>query len=243
MKKIILSSIVASIMATSASAFMGLNAEIGGGIWMPSLSGTATTTNSIDFGTANMDDKSASGNNYLYADFSHFVPVVPNIRIEKLSYNIDSKTISNSEKVDMKQTDIVAYWGIPVISTATAGVLNLNVGVDVKNFKGTINTAPNSSDKSFDETLPLLYLNTRISVPFAPVNLEATAKLISYDGTKISDNEAKMSIKLPIPAPFVNFNLDIGYKTQNVTISDKLVSGLNTNLDTKGAFFGLNAKF
>ena len=243
MKKIILSSIVASIMATSASAFMGLNAEIGGGIWMPSLSGTATTTNSIDFGTANMDDKSASGNNYLYADFSHFVPVVPNIRIEKLSYNIDSKTISNSEKVDMKQTDIVAYWGIPVISTATAGVLNLNVGVDVKNFKGTINTGPIFSDKSFDETLPLLYLNTRISVPFAPVNLEATAKLISYDGTKISDNEAKMSIKLPIPAPFVNFNLDIGYKTQNVTISDNLVSGLNTNLDTKGAFFGLNAKF
>ncbi|MFZ9660045.1 MAG: hypothetical protein ACO29X_05805, partial [Arcobacteraceae bacterium] len=101
MKKIILSSIVASIMATSASAFMGLNAEIGGGIWMPSLSGTATTTNSIDFGTTNMDDKSASGNNYLYADFSHFVPVVPNIRIEKLSYNIDSKTIYNSEKVDM----------------------------------------------------------------------------------------------------------------------------------------------
>lgn len=242
MKKIILSSIVASIMATSASAFMGLNAEIGGGIWMPSLSGTATTTNSIDFGTANMDDKSASGNNYLYADFSHFVPVVPNIRIEKLSYNIDSKTISNSEKVDMKQTDIVAYWGIPVISTATAGVLNLNVGVDVKNFKGTIDTG-SSSYKSFDETLPLMYLNTRISVPFAPVNLEATAKLISYDGTKISDNEAKMSIKLPIPAPFVNFNLDIGYKTQNVTISDNLVSGLNTNLDTKGAFFGLNAKF
>ena len=39
MKKIILSTVVSAILATSASAFMGLNAEIGGGLWQPALGG------------------------------------------------------------------------------------------------------------------------------------------------------------------------------------------------------------
>jgi len=110
MKRIILSSAVALMMATSANAFMGINAEVGGGVWMPELSGNANIrgAGAIDFSSSNMDDKSASGNNYLYADFSHFVPIIPNIRVEKLDYNIENTT--KTTKVDMQQTDIIAYW-------------------------------------------------------------------------------------------------------------------------------------
>lgn len=244
MKKIVLSTTVALMMATSANAFMGINAEVGAGAWIPELSGDATvkianTTSTVDFSSANMDDKSASGNNYYYADFSHFVPIIPNIRAEKLNYKIDS---SSGAKVDMKQTDIIAYWGVPLVGLATAGVLNINFGLDAKNLKGTIATS-SGNPKSFDETLPLGYLNAKVSIPFAPINLEATTKMISYDGSSISDNEAKVSVKLPIPLPLIDFKVDLGYRAQNVTISDKLVGGLKADVDAKGMFFGMSAKF
>jgi outer membrane protein len=241
MKKIVLSTAVALMMATSANAFMGINAEVGGGVWAPTLSGHANIGGAgpIDFSSKNMDDKSFSGNNYMYADFSHFVPIIPNIRAEKLNYNIDS---ASGTKVDMKQTDIIAYWGVPLIGLATAGVLNINFGLDAKNLKGTIDT-DNASPKDFDETLPLLYLNARVSVPFAPINLEATTKAISYDGASISDSEAKVSVKLPIPLPLIDFKVDLGYRVQNITIPDSLVGGLDAKVDTKGMFFGMSAKF
>jgi outer membrane protein len=240
MKKIVLSSAVALMMATSANAFMGINAEVGGGLWAPSLSGHATVAGTPkDFSSSNMNDKSFSGNNYMYADFSHFVPIIPNIRAEKLNYNIDS---ASGTKVDMKQTDIIAYWGVPLIGLATAGVLNINFGLDAKNIKGTIATS-STNPKSFDETLPLGYLNARVSIPFAPINLEATTKALSYDGASISDTEAKVSVKLPIPLPLIDFKVDIGYRAQNITIPDSLVSGLDAKVDTKGMFFGMSAKF
>jgi outer membrane protein len=240
MKKIVLSTTVALMMATSANAFMGINAEVGTGLWAPALSGTATIGTTTDFGSKNMDDKSFSGNSYLYADFSHFVPIIPNIRAEKLDYEIKNSGDTNS--IDMQQTDIIAYWGVPLVGLATAGVLNINFGLDAKNLKGTIKT-DTPATKSFDETLPLGYLNARVDLPFAPIDIEATTKMISYDGSSISDNEAKVSVKLPIPLPLIDFKVDIGYRAQNVTISDKLVGGLKADIDVKGMFFGLSAKF
>jgi outer membrane protein len=241
MNKIFLSTIATLAIATSASAFMGINAEVGGGVWMPELSGNANIrgAGAIDFGSSNMDDKKASGNNYLYADFSHFVPIIPNVRVEKLDYNIDS---TSGTKVDMQQTDIIAYWGVPLVGLATAGVLNLNFGLDAKNLKGTVDTS-NASPINFNETLPLVYLNARVDLPFAPIDLEATTKAISYDGASISDSEAKISFTLPIPVPLIDFKIDVGYRAQNITIPDSLVGGLKADINTKGAFFGLSAKF
>ena len=125
---------------------------------------------------------------------------------------------------------------------ATAGVVNLNFGLDAKNLKGTVDTN-NASPINFDETLPLVYLNARVDLPFAPIDLEATTKAISYDGASISDSEAKISFTLPLPLPLIDFKIDVGYRAQNITIPNSLVSGLNADINTKGAFFGLSAKF
>jgi len=258
MKKILLSSIASMVIATSASAFAGLNVEVGGGLWQPSLSGHVKYLgNNIDFDTLNPDDDTTSGNNYLYLDFSHFVPMIPNIRVEKLNYNItgdatltttfDGKDFAGNVKseLDMKQTDIIAYWGVPFLGVATAGILNVNFGLDAKNLNGYIelDDGTKTGKASFDETLPLLYLNAKIDIPATPIELSATTKQLSYDGASISDNQAKLSVKLPIPLPLIDFKFDIGYKSQNITIPDSLVDNLDAKIDTEGVFFGLNAKF
>ncbi len=259
MKKIILSSVVSAMLATSASAFMGLNAEVGGGLWQPALSGNFKYLgNSIDFDNMGMDDKTTSGNNYLYADFSHFVPFVPNVRIEKLKYDIKGDATSSvnfaginfsgdvKTEINMKQTDMIAYWGVPFLGTATAGVLNVNFGLDAKNLDGFIsvtNAINGTKQVTFDETLPLAYLNAKLDLPMLPLAFSATIKTVSYKGSSVSDNEIKMSYTLPIPMPILSINADLGYRTQNITISDDLVDNLNADITTKGIFFGLNAQF
>jgi outer membrane protein len=211
MKKIILSASVVLMLTTSANAFMGINAEIGTGVWKPEL----------------------SGNSYYYADFSHLVPIVPNIRAEKLDYKVDN---SGCSKVDMNQIDIIAYWAIPSANIATDGILNLNFGIDAKNLKGSVVTTNTTTQSiNFDETLPLVYLSAKVGLPF----ILSPAFEIDFVGDNISNREAKMILKLPIPIPYVDLKVDIGYRMQNIKIPNSSVSAL----DTKGMFFGVSAKF
>jgi outer membrane protein len=255
MKKIITSTIVSGLLVSSANAFMGLNAEVGAGVWAPEMSGTVgygsnAGSNQIDFGDLGLDDKKYD-NTYMYADFSHFVPFIPNARVETVSYEMSGTTsndvnwngnnITADVKTDIKmsQTDMILYWGVPFINTATVGVLDVNFGLDAKNIDGEITL--NDDTAKFDETLPLLYLNTRIDLPFAPINLEGTMKTISYDGASISDNEIKVSGVLDLTV--VDLKVDLGYRIQNITIPTDLVDDLEADIDTKGMFFGVSAKF
>ncbi|MEA3513765.1 MAG: TIGR04219 family outer membrane beta-barrel protein [Campylobacterota bacterium] len=263
MKKITLSMITAStLLVTSSSAFMGITAEVGAGIYQPSLSGTiAYDGSNIDFGDLGTKEETTTSNNYLYAEFRHFVPIIPNARVEKLTYSIPgSATLSTpidfagqtytantniKSDIELEQTDMILYWGVPLVGTLTAGILDLNFGLDAKNISGTINLSngTNNESSTFDETLPLLYLNARVDVPFTPVELSATTKTISYDGSSISDNEAKLSITLPLPIPLIDFKFDLGYKSQNINIDDNLVDNLNADITTDGIFYGISAKF
>jgi outer membrane protein len=255
MKKILLSSVASVMLATAASA--AIDVEVGAGIWNPSLSGDvkygATAQESTNFNDLGLDG-SDSTNTYIYADFSHFVPLIPNIRVEKLSYEIDGKSTlttpinfgdstftTTNTSVTMEQTDIIAYWNVPLIETVTAGVVDLNFGLDIKKVTGDVTV--NSVKASFDEPLPLLYLNARIDIPFAPVKLEATTKRISYDNASVADNEAKINIELPIPSPLITFSADIGYKSQEIVIPDNLVDNLDVDVKTSGLFFGVNVGF
>jgi outer membrane protein len=259
MKKIITSTIVSGLLVSSANAFMGLNAEVGTGVWAPEMSGkvgygTSAESNQIDLKDLGLDDGKYD-NTYIYADFSHFVPFLPNARVESVSYEMSgsstiSKTVNYGDEsftagdnvktdIKMSQTDMILYWGVPFINTATVGVLDVNFGLDAKNIDGEITL--NDDTAKFDETLPLLYLNARIDLPFAPINIEGTTKSISYDGASISDNEIKVSGVLDLTV--VDLKVDLGYRIQNITIPTDLVDDLEANIDTKGMFFGVSAKF
>lgn len=238
MKKIITTIATTTLLASSVHAFMGLDAEVGVGVWAPKMSGDLTYDGNTryDLNTLGLDDKSFSQNSYLYADFSHFVPIVPNARIEQLKYEIKGSGTTN---LSLEQTDLIAYWGVPLISPATAGILEINFGLDIKNIKGDL--VVNNDSVSFDESLPLGYLNARIDLPFAPINLEGTIKTIAYDGSSISDNELKISGIIDMA--LIDFTVDVGYRKQNITISDKLVDDFESDMSAEGMFFGVSARF
>ncbi len=268
MKKFLMMIVFVSVSTAPLFAKSGIDLELGVGAWTPTLGGHITYSDGAITGSEikfdDMDFEKDTGK-YMYMDFNHFVPVLPNIRIEKTDYKIVGKgeillgsfagRNFNGDiemTVDMDQTDIIMYWSLPFVSLATGGVLDINMGLDAKKYDGTISlkqkiagiTVPGASDEAeIDQTLPLVYLNFILDIPFTPIKLDATTKFVSYDGAKISDNSFKLSYKLPFSNTLVDVNLDLGYRIQNITIPDSLVDDLDLDMDTKGAFYGVSVKF
>lgn len=272
MRKIALSFLAtASILTSSATAGMVIDIQAGVGVWQPELTGH------VAYGTDNIrtklelddnlkieDTNSNFNNNYVYIDIDHFIPILPNLRLERLNYSTKGDaTLTNSAnfgdisfsngnavttEVDMVQNDVILYWGIPGLNTLSAGILDVDFGLMAKQLDGyysiyeTSNSA-NGDKVNFDVWIPMGYLAVQVDVPFLPLELEVSTKMISYEDSEISDNMAKASLALPIPIPLIDTKLDIGYREQTLKIDPNLIGNFDADIKAKGIFFGLSAKF
>jgi outer membrane protein len=256
MKKIIISSAVALSLSTNAFGLVGNDIEFGIGTYAPKLSGfagygTQATSSTIDFSNAGIDQKKFGDGSYFYADFAHFVPLIPNFRFERVAYshsgtssqtiNWDNTPINGEIKLDLNvdQKDFILYWGVPFLETVSLDIFAINYGLDIKNLSGDISL--NNSKASFDETLPTLHLDIRVSLPMLPINLEGYMNTLSYDGAKIENSEIKLSGEFE----FIGFDgrIDLGYRSNNLRIPTNLVDDTNIDLQSSGMFVGVSAKF
>ncbi|RLA83832.1 MAG: hypothetical protein DRG78_03160 [Epsilonproteobacteria bacterium] len=260
MKKIILSSIVAStILLSSANAGVILDFEAGAGTWNAAPSGHVNYGDKIEL--ENDLGLKSSNNLYFYADFNHFVPLIPNVRIEKQELKVDATgslgsisfgtgTYNSATKttIDLTQTDLILYWGIPGLNLLTAGILDVNFGLDLKQFDGGVTlenslTGTNKTTADMSFVVPMGYVSATIDPPFIPATIGASYKIISYKDSKLSEAMAKLSINLPIPIPLIDIKADIGYKEQVLTIDNSLSDNLTADIKFSGMFFGISAKF
>ena len=262
MKKVIISAFAALTMAvTSANAIAGLvDIEIGAGTWNASPSGQITygktTPTEIDFADdLNLDD---SSNGYMYVRIDHFIPIVPNVRIEQQNYttsgdglvsaNFGDVTLSGATKTDvtLNQQDLILYWGIPGLNALTAGILDIELGIDVKKIDGelTLTDATNNTDTvDFSVPVPMGYAAVLVDIPFIPVGLEVSTKMLGMGNSKIQDTKAKVDVTLPLPIPLIELAVEAGMKQQTIQIADDLVNDLDMKFETSGVFFGANVKF
>jgi len=258
--KIALATIITSTI--SANAGVILDAEVGAGVWNSSPSGTIHYgDNGSNIDLENDLGLESNSNTYLYAYFEHFIPLIPNARVEqqKLKISGTSKPITsltfNGNKyetkintdLDLTQNDFTVYWGIPGINLFTAGILDVNFGINLKQFQGHIQldeTLTDTSDKvDLDFFVPMGYLAAVVDVPILPIKFNANYKTISYKDSALRDIMAKVSLELPLPIPLIDFSIDVGYKKQTLSISKDLSDNLNTDIKFEGPFVGLNAKF
>lgn len=261
MKKAIIGVFAAlSMAATSANAIAGLvDIEIGGGVWNASPSGQITygktTPTEIDFADdLKLDDTS---NGYFYLRFDHFVPIIPNVRLEQQNYTTTGEgsvtatfgtasiTGATDTDVTLNQQDIILYWGIPGVNALTAGVLDIELGIDVKTIDGelTLTSATGTDTVDFSVPVPMGYAAVLVDIPFIPVGLEVSSKMIGVGDSKIQDTKAKIDVALPLPIPLVELAIEAGMKQQTIQIADDLVDDLDMKFETSGIFFGANVKF
>ncbi len=257
MKKILYSTLISSsLFLSSANAGVFLDAQIGAGVWMTDTSGTT----SYEGGDINLENDLGidnSSNTYLYADFNHFIPFIPNIRIERQELKTNASNSANvtfggqifsgntNTDMNLTQNDLIMYWGIPGINIATAGILNIDLGIDIKQYDGSIELSNNINREKvdLDFIVPMAYLAAQIKPPFISATISASTKMISYDGSELSDSMIMASIDLPIPLPLIDFRLDIGYKIQKFDISKELSDNVSGDITNRGMMLGLSAKF
>jgi outer membrane protein len=271
MKKLITSALAACALTSGANAGMVIDVQAGAGMWAPELNGfmkygNAVANRNFEFDQLGIDDASESyeRNNYVYIDVDHFLPLIPNIRVERLKYAISgNSTISSNisfgnlafgvnesatTDLEMVQNDLILYWGIPGLNLLSAGILDVDFGIMGKQLDGyyqmTNNTTGATPEKiEFDQWIPMAYLAVQVDVPVLPLELEVSTKRISYEASEISDNMAKVSLALPIPIPLIDTKLDVGYREQILKIDPSLIDNFEADVKTKGLFFGLSAKF
>jgi outer membrane protein len=160
------------VIGTAEAEFIGLN--IGQKQLNPTNSRSFQNPNSDSIDLVDDLDMENPEQSSMVLILEHPISVLPNIRYE--GYELDSNTsapganpslIGGSQGITdgnssyaISQNDIVLYYQL------LKSKVNLNLGVDLKRFDGEISIAGDATSVSIDETIPLLYLSARFSLPY-----------------------------------------------------------------------------
>lgn len=253
MKKLLTGMAFASALTTAAFAESAIvDLSVGAG----SMSADTPT---VAFGDASTTAVSIAldkpSQNYMWAQFDHFLPIVPNIRIEQntLAYegtasttgtfNGFSVTLNTPSTVDLTNQDIIAYWGVP-FSTWLPMIDEADFGIGVKQFDGKL-TIQGAADETVDFMLPYGYAKLHISPPFMfGIGLEAEFKIISGGGASFNESIYKLDwgVEAPIPVIDLEVGVEAGYRSTTIEYD---ADGNDAFLDLQftGIFFGVYGKF
>jgi len=252
--KNILPLIVLPLVFSSAVNADFLRVEAGLGAWNSDPSGTIQYADSVDFDLVDTAGFEAETNAYAWVYFKHFVPVVPNVRLEYANplfegttYDGSSSGIpaSVSNELALTQYDAVLYYNL-LDNTFWATV---DLGLDIKyidgsyKIEGEVLSSTEAFDQSFSLVTPLLYGRVRAELPFTGLAVEAIAKGMSYSDSTVVDASIKVDYTLDF-IPIVQPGIELGYRYQQLKL-DASALGIDSNFDTtfSGVYAGVIARF
>lgn len=244
-------SITRNVLATSAllllaigtadAEFIGLN--------LRASSANQPFANNIYSGTSSIDlvddlDVDRAPQPSMVLILEHPIAVLPNIRYQ--GYNLDSTDSSYTDpgvkfnggalgagnesatSFDLNHDDIVLYYQL------LNNWIDLDMGVDLKRFDGRISSGGLTPDNiDIDETIPLLHLSARVSLPVHGLYVGADINANVVD-LGISESSAQDStIKLGYESRS-GLGIEGGFKSFSLQLND--TNNLNTDLEYDGLF-------
>ncbi|MFA7021497.1 TIGR04219 family outer membrane beta-barrel protein [Aliarcobacter sp.] len=245
MKKVLKVAAISSTLLLSVANADFLRAEVGAGAWFSKSSGNIKADSSGLFGIDSSKEKTKT-NMYAWALFKHFVPVVPNLKVEYSkveSIGLANGNFSgysgggNESKLTMKQLDIIPYYNI--LDNTFWTTIDLGVDIKIIDAQYSVSNKP-ASNVTKTIPLPMGYARARVEVPFSGIGIEADAKYIKYSDNLAYDAKAKIDYTFDI-TPLIKPAIEIGYRVQKVEV-DRLAD-LKTDLDFKGIYAGLMLRF
>ncbi|HHO42607.1 MAG TPA: TIGR04219 family outer membrane beta-barrel protein [Epsilonproteobacteria bacterium] len=248
MKKIFFGIASAAMLATTTCADL-LRAEIGLGAWIGTSSGEVIGEKYGFQGVDTSSEKSKT-NVYGWAMMKHFIPVVPNLRVEYLTVTSTGEARgtlsgvsipgSTPTKLEMKQFDVIPYYNV-LDNTAW---ITLDLGIDFKIFDATYTVDGFADSNGYRTTetfvLPLGYVRGRIEVPGTNFGAEADVKYIEYGNNTAYDMRAKVDYTFDI-TPVIQPAIEVGYRMQKYQ-TDK-TSDISIDLDFSGVYAGVMLRF
>lgn len=247
MNKKLLAALALSLPFSASADVIGVTAGLYN--WTQNFSGDLrseqTGSDEIDLeDDLNFDDDSA---NVMFVALEHPIPVLPNIRLGSTgmevketstisrTFNYEGETYNQGREVrsdiDLSHIDATLYYEI------LDNFISLDVGLTARKFDGEATIAYTDGTQSetadIDGTLPLLYANARVDLPFLP-GLYAAGELhgISYSGNSLIDT------KLGIGYEILGIvGLELGLRSFELDLEGDDDEEFNMTID--GAFIGV----
>lgn len=258
MNKMLSKLLLAGLLTVGAQADF-LRAEMGAGVWQNDFSGTLTTANTAgnvltSFNT-DLLGYSKETQPYLWFNFKHPVPAIPNIRVEYAAVNYSGTSTQSftykgltynanaSSDLVLDQYDLIMYYNI-LDNTMWA---TLDLGLDIKLIQSEFNAVESGAGNSvhIKETLPVPmgYARVRAEIPGTDIGLEGDIKYTAYKNSKIMDYRVKIDYTVVDLFP-VDVGLELGYRFEGIDIDGNDFSiDTTADIEVDGIFFGAFIKF
>jgi outer membrane protein len=246
---------VLAMLAVPYRAFAFLGLEVGAGYWKQSPSGTigykpvAGFVGDIDLkDDLNLQDKS----NVFVRVKAELPLILPNIYFMAtpmsftgsgtLTRNISfgnqtfTATTDVQSKVKLDHYDLALFYPVPLLKTATLGVLNVDLGLNARNinFEGTITSSTTSASKTLGIYLPMVYAGVQVK-PISLFAIEGEFRGIAIGQNHYYDYIAKLRVN-PIPVVYISG----GYRSEDVKIDQ---SDVKANVKFSGPFVEVGVSF
>jgi len=140
-------------------------------------------------------------------------------------------------KLKLDHIDLALFYPIPLLKTATAGILNVDIGLNARkiDFEGSISQAPNiSQSKSSSTYLPMLFAAVHLK-PMDFFAIEAEFRGVSQGQNHYYDYIGRLKIT-PIPIVYIAG----GYRSEDIKIDD---SDVKASMKFKGPFAEVGFSF
>jgi outer membrane protein len=253
MKKIILSSLLASLMTLPLSAdFIRIEGAIG--MWDADPSGTMSYNNAPKFDLQDTTGYSSENITYAWFFIKHPVPILPNVRLEynNLGYSGTSKQgfewagenigVGAHSELDLTQYDAILYYNV----FDNLAWITVDLGLDVKFIQSSFDIDDPSDGYTYrgsdDLILPMLYGRTRFEIPKTNIGLEGDVKWIGYTDNDAYDIRIKVDYTFDIFA--VKPMIEVGYRAFSLQVdAADFDINANANIDSAGIYYGIGLRY
>ncbi|MEC4684931.1 MAG: TIGR04219 family outer membrane beta-barrel protein [Nitrospirota bacterium] len=132
--------------------------------------------------------------------------------------------------------DIAVYYSLPFLNTATAGSLNVELGLNLRiiDFEAKISQGDQSESASYTLPIPMIYAAVQLK-PVDLFSIEAEIRGITYGSNSYYDLIARMKVK-PVGPVFIAG----GYRYEKIKIDH---NDVRASMEFKGPFIEAGVSF
>lgn len=242
MKKLAIAAALTLASPFAAADLLSLHA--GAGYWQGDYSGQVGEP-SINAEQLGLDD---SNNTYVYLAFEHFLPIIPNARVQHTrissdqsavidqTFTLNNRTFAANETVftdlDLTHTDLTAYYQI------LDNWVTLNVGLTLRLFDGHISAQGETFTETvdIDQTVPMVYGEARFRLPFTGWSVGAQGNALSLNDHSITDISASVGYTF---SSVIDAGVELGYRQLSVDLDN----GAQADMDVKGPYAAVTLRF
>ncbi len=132
--------------------------------------------------------------------------------------------------------DIAVYYSLPFLNTATAGSLNVELGLNLRiiDFEASISQGAQSESVNYTLPIPMVYAGVQLK-PVDLFSIEAELRGITYGSNSYYDLIARMKVK-PVGPVFIAG----GYRYEKIKIDH---NDVKASMEFKGPFIEAGVSF